>query len=323
MNLLLLAVESAHSHEIGLSYGYVENNEIRLVWAVEELEPLGLAELTDGGARLHEFARDRLDLTVDGQICEFDGAFTIALVEGDGVELSIAHACSGENWSYNPGFFSDLSEGHRHYVEHNAMAVAVLDAGDPVAEFADEAATGAVAWEFVELGVEHIWTGYDHLAFLFALLLVARSLKEMLAIVTGFTLAHSVTLSVAALGWVVLPGSIVEPTIALTIAYAGIENFFDPSARRRFAVTCALGLIHGFGFAGMLAERGLPQGNLVTALVGFNGGVELGQAAVVAVVLPVLLKLRKNEAWLKWGVKGGSALIAVMGVYWFIERTLL
>lgn len=198
--------------------------------------------------------------------------------------------------------------------------MAVLDAGNDAADFTGQTSAAAVASAFVVLGVEHIWTGFDHLAFLLALLLVATSVRQMLGIVTGFTLAHSVTLSLAALGLITPSAAVVEPAIALTIAYAGLENLWKPSATRRFVVTAVLGLIHGFGFAGMLAELGLPRDNLLAALLAFNGGVELGQAAVVVVTLPALLWVSRRPAWSARVVPALSVAVALMGVLWFVER---
>jgi hypothetical protein len=138
--------------------------------------------------------------------------------------------------------------------------------------------------------------------------------------VTGFTIAHSITLSLAATEVFVLSPTIVEPAIAASIAYVGFENLLRPPFRRRVVLTFLLGLIHGFGFAGMLAELGLPQGNLAVALLSFNGGVELGQAVVAGGILPMLLWLRKYPWWEKRGVPALSIAIALAGAYWLVDR---
>ncbi len=214
------------------------------------------------------------------------------------------------------------SRSHRHAVEAFGVPVAVLADDHSAVSFAQGQTGSQVAGDYLVLGVEHIWTGFDHLAFLLALVLVATGLRQMLAIVTGFTLAHTVTLTLAALGVLSPPAALVEPAIALTIAYAGFENLWRPGPRRRFLVTSALGLVHGFGFAGLLLELGLPRDHLLTALVCFNGGVELGQAAVVAVVLPLLLWAHRWPSWKRWGVPGLSVAIGLAGVGWFLERVL-
>ncbi|MEQ1572343.1 MAG: HupE/UreJ family protein, partial [Myxococcota bacterium] len=180
----------------------------------------------------------------------------------------------------------------------------------------------AVALGYLKLGVEHILTGWDHLVFLAGLLLVTRSLRAIAAVVTGFTVAHSITLTLAALGWVSVPSSLVEPAIAASIAFVGIENGFDPPVNRRFALTAALGLIHGLGFAGALADVGLPAGQVPLALATFNLGVELGQFGVVLAALPLLLAARR-ASWGPAAVRVGSWAIAALGLYWFVDRTIL
>ena len=163
----------------------------------------------------------------------------------------------------------------------------------------------AIAEQYLRLGVEHIFTGYDHLSFLFGLLIVAGAsglrggARKVLSVVTAFTLAHSVTLIASALGLVTIPPRLVEPAIALSIAYIGVENLVNPSMRWRWLVTFAFGLIHGFGFASVLREIGLPQHGLLLSLVSFNLGVEAGQLAVVVTVLPLLAALVRRDTPLR------------------------
>lgn len=171
--------------------------------------------------------------------------------------------------------------------------------------------------DYLALGIEHIFTGYDHLAFLLGLLIIAAALatsgketqstpqrllpsvglRYVVRIVTAFTLAHSVTLIVSALGWVSLPSRLVESAIAASIAYVALENIVRPAPTHRFLLTFAFGLIHGFGFASVLREIGLPSQGLLWSLLAFNLGVELGQLLVVTLAFPVLhlLALRGNR----------------------------
>ena len=150
-------------------------------------------------------------------------------------------------------------------------------------------------------------------------------------IVTAFTLAHSITLSLAALQIVVLPSAVVEPAIAASIVYVAIENFFSSNVEGRWRDTFAFGLIHGFGFASALQEFGLPQGAVVPALAAFNIGVEVGQVAIVSIVIPLLIGVdwfiatmrdapQKRTAGL---VYAASGIIAFLGCYWVFERTIL
>ena len=180
--------------------------------------------------------------------------------------------------------------------------------------------------EFLWLGVQHIWTGYDHLLFLFALLVVCRTFRSIVAIITCFTLAHSLTLAAATLDWVRLPPSIVEPIIAATIVYVGAENLWrrgeEPAGR--WLLTFVFGLIHGFGFASILRDLGVgaDPGGILGPLFAFNLGVELGQVAIAAVVMPLVWRLRQQPAFVAKGVPALSGLIALLGLYWLLERTV-
>lgn len=179
--------------------------------------------------------------------------------------------------------------------------------------------------EYLRLGVEHILTGYDHLAFLCGLLVVCHRLTSVLAIVTAFTLAHSLTLAVAALGVFTLPSRLVEPLIAATIVAVAVENLWRGEAvRYRWAVAFGFGLVHGFGFAGALAEAGLGRDGAPVALplFAFNLGVELGQAGVAALVLTLLVRLRRVPAFERHGARVISALVGLAGLVWLAGRLL-
>ena len=242
-----------------------------------------------------------------------------------------------------------LPAGHRQFViivdeRGSTLTKKLLSAKDDGIEFSvaapgsgsGDAGGGAVAvaapveaptfWGFLWLGVEHIWTGYDHLLFLFALLVVCRSFRSIVAIITCFTLAHSLTLALATLEVVNLPSRFVEPAIAASIVFVGLENLVrrGEEPKGRWALTFAFGLIHGFGFASVLKELGVGQGGqgLAMPLFTFNAGVEIGQIVVAALVLPVVWKLRKNEKFLQRGVPALSAMVAAAGLYWFLERTV-
>lgn len=176
--------------------------------------------------------------------------------------------------------------------------------------------------EFFVLGIEHILTGYDHLLFLFALLIVCDSFKSIAKIVTCFTLAHSLTLALATLNIVQIPSRIIEPTIAASIVYVGLENIARHGhPKGRWLLTFAFGLVHGFGFASVLREMEIAKaGSVVVPLVSFNLGVETGQIAVAAIVLPLIWHLRKRPSFTPRWVPACSVLVAAAGAYWFIER---
>lgn len=182
-------------------------------------------------------------------------------------------------------------------------------------------------WDFLQLGVRHIWTGYDHLLFLFGLLVVCRSFRSVLVIVSCFTVAHSVTLALVTLGAVHLPASLVEPLIAASILFVGVENLVrrGAEAKDRGAVAFGFGLVHGFGFANVLRDLGVGTSGTSVAgpLLGFNLGVELGQLAVAVIVLPLLWQLRTFTWFNRLGVPILSGIIAAIGFYWLLERTIL
>ncbi len=187
-----------------------------------------------------------------------------------------------------------------------------------------------VAARYLVSGAEHIFAGYDHIAFLLALLLWARGVWTVVKVVTAFTLSHSIALSLAALDLVSLPGGLVEPLIAASVVAVALEYFFDLRIVRRWRVAFFLGFIHGFGFAGALRDIGLRQDALLIALAFFNIGVEIGQVAIVTIVVPLLLGIDRLSARAPAAparrpalVNTISALIAGLGGYWFIERTLL
>lgn len=236
----------------------------------------------------------------------------------------------------------ELPSAHREFVivadeRGSTLTKKLLSGRDPVIEVplgAADQGTHAAAdaalptfWGFVLLGVEHIWTGYDHVLFLLALLIVCRGFRSSVAIVTFFTLAHSLTLALATLNLVSLPSRWVEPLIAVSIIFVGAENLVRRGAepRGRWIVTFAFGLVHGFGFASVLRDLGVGRGSegIGMPLLSFNLGVELGQIAIAAVVLPLFWQARKREEFVRIGVPALSFAVALAGAYWLVQRTVL
>jgi len=172
---------------------------------------------------------------------------------------------------------------------------------------------------FVWLGVEHIWIGYDHIMFLLALIVIGSRLGPLVKIVSAFTVAHSITLVLATFELVALPSRLVEAGIALSIVYVAAENFWLRDARHRWLLTFGFGFIHGFGFASVLRDLGLPREGLIASLLGFNVGVELGQVAIVAIAFPAILWLSRQSFHAR-AVQVLSAIILLFGLGWFVER---
>ena len=178
---------------------------------------------------------------------------------------------------------------------------------------------------FLALGIEHIATGYDHLLFLLGLLIVGGSLRAALKIITSFTVAHSITLALATLNIINIPPKIIEPLIAASIVCVGLLNIVSSGTERRWLLTFGFGLIHGCGFASALRDLGIgANGSSITIpLLSFNLGVELGQLAIAALVLPCIWKWQTSPLFVKRLVPIGSAMIVLAGGYWLIERTVL
>jgi hypothetical protein len=192
---------------------------------------------------------------------------------------------------------------------------------------------------YIVEGVWHIWIGIDHIVFLLSLLVLAPLqpsrqritqwpaaqqarpvLIDVLAVVTAFTVAHSITLGLTILGWLTPPPDLVEPAIALSVVLAALNNLLGINSLKRWGLAFVFGLVHGFGFASVLLDLGLPASALVAALGGFNVGVELGQLAIVLVFLPIAWLLRRTRFYRWVVVAGGSAAIVVLGLVWTLER---
>ncbi len=235
------------------------------------------------------------------------------------------------------GLLFDRDPQHRAIVtlrDGVATATAVADSGRRVVALAPGSRRQFA--DFVQYGVEHILGGFDHLVFLLSLLLPAvlvrlsgewrplqsprQGFARILVIVTAFTVAHSITLSLSALGWVVPASRWIEPVIAASVLMAALNNVWPWVTARLWPMAFAFGLIHGFGFAGALSEMGLPQSGRLLALLGFNLGVELGQLAVVCVALPLLFLMRGKRWYSQRLMPLLSLGIALMATVWLWQR---
>jgi hydrogenase/urease accessory protein HupE len=273
-----------------------------------------LYEVSAGGRVL---AATRADVTVVEDMLVFRLAYPLP-AEGT-VRLRATHLAK-----VSPEFIAHVSVTER---EGKPAASHVLRQSQPLVEVEPpsgpvESGRGAFL-SFLRLGVEHILLGYDHLLFLLGLLVACRRFSTMALVITCFTLAHSVTLALAALDLVTLSPRVVEPLIAASIVFVGVENLLRRDEPRwRWALTLAFGLIHGFGFAGVLKEAGLGSSasGLLVPLFSFNLGVELGQVAVAAVVLPLLWRLRRWRAYERHGQFYISLLVVFAGSYWLLQR---
>ncbi len=353
--LVVLAVlgmaRSAHAHEVGLSRSDLRADEAGLVlevaFARKDLvtaEPsldtdgdhtVSQAELDAASAAARTALGALVAVRADGCTAE---QTSLALDHEDGAIVKTRYAgCTSEATVDASTLLARLPSGHRH------AAFVYPSAGDPEehvlrsghASYLTSAFAAApsvlapeppgaleIGWEYFVLGIEHIVFGIDHVVFLFGLILIGGRFKQLALMITAFTASHSVTLALAVLGIVAPSPSFVEPVIALSVAYVGVENFLVKDASKRWRIAGVFGLIHGFGFAGALGEVGLPQTNLPLALATFNVGVEVGQLALLAVALPAILALRKREWFMPRGVQALSAAVTVAGLFWFATRVM-
>ncbi len=182
-----------------------------------------------------------------------------------------------------------------------------------------------VFWEYLKLGFQHILPlGFDHILFVLGIFLLKPKLKTVLAQVTCFTVAHSITLALAMNGVISPPSGLVEPLIALSIVFIGIENvLFNELKWWRLIIVFMFGLIHGCGFAGVLSEIGLPQKDFLSALIAFNVGVEAGQTAVILLAIVVFQTRFSDQPWYRKRVTiPVSICISLVAVYWTVERLM-
>jgi hydrogenase/urease accessory protein HupE len=293
---------------------------------------LSSEEISRAGPRLRELAAQALVVECDGRSVEPEPG-EVFVDPGDAAHLGVSFATEGAvHANVRCALFTRLPRGHRQNLtltdeSGNLLVNRMLDTKHPSAELAlqslpaDERPGGI---NLLKLGAEHILTGWDHLLFLLALVLVTRSLGEMAKIVTSFTVAHSITLALSGLGVVSLKPELVESVIALSIVYVAVENLVRKDIRRRWLLTFFFGLVHGFGFASALRELGLGAdgSGIAFPLLTFNLGIELAQLALAAVALPLIAWLRRRPFFVHRLVPVGSCVVALAGGWWFLERSL-
>jgi HupE / UreJ protein len=313
------------------------------------LDSNGDGDITWGEVRLREadiadYAVSRLTISSGGERCALTPTAWLIDTHTDGAYavMKLAGACpaAGPTLALDYRLFDGIDPQHRgllNFVERGRSRSVVFsadgshrivggDGGGPLAQFAT----------YLNEGVWHIWTGFDHILFLLSLLLPAVLVRDargwrpalsfrdafvdVAKVVTAFTLAHSITLTLAALSIVVLPSRIVESGIALSVVLAALNNLYPVVADARWIAAFGFGLLHGFGFAGALHDLGLPTGSLALSLAGFNLGVEAGQLAIVTLFLPPAFALRSTWTYRRMVFAGGSTAIATVAAVWFVER---
>jgi hydrogenase/urease accessory protein HupE len=324
--IVALVALPCRAHAVGVSRG-----EYRAVAAGLELELTFAASEVLGLGHASKWL-ERIEVRNDAP-CSAEWS-RVEPLDRDGVRITAWFRCSGAgalSVSLAP-LFRELARGHRHEaivrpsgastLLFEAQPELVLEAAPQNPSVVPGPPTGAPRttsfFGFVRLGVEHILTGYDHLVFLLGLVVIGLRTKRTLVVASAFTLAHSLSLAASVLGLVSPPSAIVEPAIALSIAYVGIENLVRRRHERRAELAFVFGLIHGFGFASALEDVEFRGFELLVALGGFNSGVELGQLVVLAALLPLVRLVRARPAFARLAIPAVSAAVAVSGAVWLV-----
>ena len=377
----------AHTRSTSHSSWELDGRDARVRLRITQLEltrlPWGVVASPALQPELADYLAGALRLEAGGVPCALASPVRALASPRDRAVIEWRVSCNAEGaLEIRSELMLEVAPGHLHFARlrtpEGAITERVLsntERGWALASDRSEAEVGSSIGAYIGVGVEHIATGYDHLVFLLGLLLLATRLREVVTIVTGFTLAHSITLALAALGRLNPDGAAIESLIGVSIALVAAENgwlmsgkgraiplvavgvlagmgllaafgvgaiptltlfglaFFsacyfalldrsERPARLRTAISFCFGLIHGFGFAGVLTEIALPQGRLLPALLGFNLGVELGQIAIVALAWPLLWALARVRDGVphRWVVESATAAVCALGVYWMVER---
>ena len=333
-----------HMRDLDLIFDLDANRDGQVTWG----------ETQARSPELNDWLGQGISLTAAGQKCAFGRADLQASEHADGTYLSAQWVVSC------PGLSSAVDAADaRLALRYDLIFVQdSLHRGLLKVDFGDDTISALLSPErpealisradnsplkvfgrYILEGVWHIWIGIDHIVFLLSLLVLAplqpsrqrvvhwQAAKQarpvvldVLAVVTAFTVAHSITLGLTITGWLTPPADLVEPAIAISVVLAALNNLLGFSALKRWRLAFVFGLVHGFGFASVLLDLGLPASALLAALGGFNMGVELGQLAIVGAFLPVAWLLRHTRLYRWVVVAGGSSAIVVLGVFWTLER---
>jgi hydrogenase/urease accessory protein HupE len=338
----LLIPRSAAAHPVPFSYvdlrlqdGLIEGTVVAHIFDLAHdlgIEPaerlLDPAVASQQSAAIARLLGGRLTVIANGVTLTPQWSYAQVVADRQSLKLAVRYAMSGragtvsvtaKMFPYDPQHQTFLN-----IYEDTALTQAILDGGRTSFEYFAGTRQGAfaVVKKFLPAGIHHILIGPDHLLFLVGLLLLGGSVRQLAVIVTSFTVAHSITLSLAALNIVSPPARLIEPAIALSIVYVGADNLLIRDGRDvRAWIAFAFGFIHGFGFANVLREMDLPARALGWSLFAFNIGVEAGQLLVVAAVATAFAALRaRSEAAGRQLAFAGSIVVMAAGAFWFIQR---
>ncbi|HEY3493199.1 MAG TPA: HupE/UreJ family protein [Polyangiaceae bacterium] len=319
----LLIARPCAAHPVGISRGEYRPTAaglaVEMSFSEREMAPLF------GPGREPAELIERIAVSAGGEPCagRVRGA---ERVDPDGLHFVLSFECREKDARQVDlsALLRGLPHGHRHEARGGANASALLFDGQSAFEVGapPPGAPFHAAVAFLHMGVEHVLTGYDHLVFLLGLVVVGLGVRRTLLVASAFTVAHSLTLALAVLGVWSPPSGLVEPAIALSIVYVGVENLRKRPPRHRVTLAFLFGLVHGFGFAGALGEVSFEGAGLVLALASFNAGVELGQLAALCVVFPLVQHVVLHPRLKNRAVPAVSVAVALSGTVWFASRIL-
>jgi len=340
---LMLFAQPGHAHPVPFSYLdlHLNSGEIRatLVAHVSDVaHDLSIAPadrlldetvLAKKGDSIRSLLAPRLEVTADGNAVNPEWSAPEIMLERQSLRVQLRYPAP-----VFPGMITvramlfPYDPNHQTFVNIYEGGVlrsqAILGKDHARLEYfiGSRQGTIAVIRKFLAEGVHHILIGPDHLLFLVGLLLLGGSIRKLMLVITSFTLAHSITLSLATLNILSPPARLIEPAIALSIIYVGADNILSKGGRDvRAWIAFSFGFIHGFGFASVLREMDLPRHALGWSLFSFNLGVEIGQLLVVAVIASVLVAVRSRSEWAGRRIAfAGSIFVIVAGAFWFIQR---
>jgi len=319
--ILTILSGDALAHDPGLSAAEVRILPDRVVAEVS-FSPLDVQKIQQLDSNMLSIEDDRGKLQLR--------SFSRKSLDENSVHFLLEFSSSNAlNLRISVPVLASLPRGHKQFCsvydqENRLLAERMLSAEsrDLNIDFRTTSVRDNSMFRFLVLGIEHILTGYDHLAFLLALLIAGGSLRHNAKIITSFTVAHSLTLALATLGVITVPSRIVEPVIAASIVFVGLENLFRRRLAARWLVTFVFGLVHGLGFASVLRDVGIGElgAGAAVPLLSFNLGVELAQIAIAALVLPLVWKLEQRPSFTLKHAPALSLLITCAGVYWLFTR---
>jgi hydrogenase/urease accessory protein HupE len=343
---LIFLSQISFAHDPGLSSAEVVLNEkgvdVAITFALQDTEAFAPMD-KDGDAEVSNEEREaskpevaaliakELEITLNNESVKPFEIADVAFDAQNNAHLLFHYAPAASSLKMQLMFLNKLPDGHKQVVTikdatGKNLSEKMLTQQDNVIEL--NLAVGestSMFKDFFVLGIEHILTGYDHLLFLFALLIVTHRFWSAFGIITFFTIAHSITLAIAGMNLLTIPSTIVEPLIAASIVYVGVENLIVKKPKGRKYLTFAFGLIHGFGFAAVLQEMNITsiETGILVPLFSFNLGVETGQLIVTSISLPIIWWLHTKPLIEKYFVPVCSIIVCLAGGFWLVERTLL